>query len=249
MARLTNAIVILFALLAVFGGEAAAKYNPEIGRFMQRDPVGYVDGTNLYQYVRSMPVSGIDPFGLKLVVDGDAAYRSSVERALQEICPGAKVEEDGSVTVGSCEDNTEHEQGCECLSSLSGSSKTHTIRNGDPGEKPYTVPANDEDWDKISQPGVGTDSVVNWDPSVSLWEDPANIYGPRQPVRDSAVLAHELCGHSQDMDQGTDPGYTHPSVLIDGVRPHEVRPRKIENQIREEMGQGRRRGSYGIDEI
>ena len=39
-------------------------YNPRIGRFMQRDPAGYVDGMNLYAYVAAAPLSLLDPLGL-----------------------------------------------------------------------------------------------------------------------------------------------------------------------------------------
>lgn len=41
----------------------ARYYNCEKGRFLQRDPLGYVDGLNLYRYVRSNPVKLVDPFG------------------------------------------------------------------------------------------------------------------------------------------------------------------------------------------
>ncbi len=41
----------------------ARYYDPEKGRFLQRDPQGYGDGTNLYEYVRSNPVNGRDPSG------------------------------------------------------------------------------------------------------------------------------------------------------------------------------------------
>ena len=41
-----------------------ARYlDPGTGRFLQRDPKGYVDGLNLYEYVGSNPVNYIDPFG------------------------------------------------------------------------------------------------------------------------------------------------------------------------------------------
>ena len=36
---------------------------PDLGRFMQRDPLGYVDGMNQYEYTRSNPVIHRDPSG------------------------------------------------------------------------------------------------------------------------------------------------------------------------------------------
>jgi len=37
---------------------------PETGGFIQRDPIGYKDGMNLYAYVKSSPVKFTDPMGL-----------------------------------------------------------------------------------------------------------------------------------------------------------------------------------------
>ena len=36
-------------------------YNAELGRFLQRDPMGYVDGMNSYEWVRSNPLAFLDP--------------------------------------------------------------------------------------------------------------------------------------------------------------------------------------------
>ena len=41
----------------------ARYYDPDKGRFLQRDPAGYIDGMNLYSYVGDKPPIWIDPFG------------------------------------------------------------------------------------------------------------------------------------------------------------------------------------------
>ena len=41
-------------------------YDTETGRFLSNDPFIYIDGLNLYEYVRSNPAKYIDPFGLKV---------------------------------------------------------------------------------------------------------------------------------------------------------------------------------------
>ncbi|MCP4591891.1 MAG: RHS repeat-associated core domain-containing protein [bacterium] len=39
-------------------------YSPTLGRWLQRDPLGYVDGASFYEFVRSAATSAIDPLGL-----------------------------------------------------------------------------------------------------------------------------------------------------------------------------------------
>ena len=39
-------------------------YNPALGRWIQRDPLQYINGANTYQFVMSNPVNGTDPLGL-----------------------------------------------------------------------------------------------------------------------------------------------------------------------------------------
>lgn len=42
----------------------ARYYDPSLGRFMQRDPLGYIDGMLAYAYVNNNGATGIDPYGL-----------------------------------------------------------------------------------------------------------------------------------------------------------------------------------------
>jgi RHS repeat-associated protein len=60
----------------------ARTYLPHLGRWGQRDPLEYVDGVNLYEYVQSQPLINIDPLGLAL----PEGSRSGVLSALFREC-------------------------------------------------------------------------------------------------------------------------------------------------------------------
>ncbi|WP_370374809.1 RHS repeat domain-containing protein [Maricaulis sp.] len=46
-------------------------YHPELGRFMQTDPIGVNGGMNLYAYVGGAPVNVVDPLGLEMSCTGE----------------------------------------------------------------------------------------------------------------------------------------------------------------------------------
>lgn len=48
----------------------ARQYSPKLGRFMQRDPAGMIDSTNLYTYTNNNPLSFNDPDS-----EGTSGYR------------------------------------------------------------------------------------------------------------------------------------------------------------------------------
>ena len=54
-------------------------YNPVLGRWLQRDPIGYEGGINLYGYVESSPVGAVEPSGLKKFTVKIAGLGSSLE--------------------------------------------------------------------------------------------------------------------------------------------------------------------------
>jgi len=62
-------------------------YDPESGRFLQRDPIGIAGGLNTYEYARSSPTVGVDPDGeivwfliavaVVIVLDSAAQYANA----------------------------------------------------------------------------------------------------------------------------------------------------------------------------
>lgn len=64
--RRTSTVTILAAMIALFllCAKASAFVQPQLGSFLERDPIGYSDGLNTYQYEQMMPGDRLDSSGL-----------------------------------------------------------------------------------------------------------------------------------------------------------------------------------------
>ena len=83
-------------------------YDPSLGRFLSRDPIGFAGGLNLYQYANSSPLRFVDPAGLqtgtavdviKMASDIARSYAARVSAA-EAAAAAASAASDGPLPVG-----------------------------------------------------------------------------------------------------------------------------------------------------
>ncbi|MBK9127940.1 MAG: hypothetical protein IPM13_09080 [Phycisphaerales bacterium] len=71
-------------------------YSPTLGRWVQRDPAGYVDGASLYEYCRASPMVLTDPLGLAPhMLDGPTGPEPEPRLPPRELPPPAQDLEPG----------------------------------------------------------------------------------------------------------------------------------------------------------
>jgi len=66
-------------------GDQNRYYDPEMGRFISADPMGFVDGPSMYAFAGYDPVNMGDPLGLEIMVTG--TYQDKYLEYLQRLLP------------------------------------------------------------------------------------------------------------------------------------------------------------------
>jgi RHS repeat-associated protein len=67
--------------------------DPESGRWLQRDPIGYAGGSNLYGYIGDVPHFGVDPMGLSPLGDYFDNFVGGASELIDVVTGAAKAED------------------------------------------------------------------------------------------------------------------------------------------------------------
>jgi hypothetical protein len=66
--------LLFVGLMGILSLSVYGNYDPTTGRFLQRDPLRYVDGMNLYEYVKSNTLVWADPMGTMVAMPDGGGY-------------------------------------------------------------------------------------------------------------------------------------------------------------------------------
>jgi hypothetical protein len=87
-------LITMAALLAVTQAQAvmffARPYDPNLQRWLTRDPIGEQGGLNLYGYVRNSPINFVDPLGFTAVPDEVLGAEGTRAEHLQQFGEGLR---------------------------------------------------------------------------------------------------------------------------------------------------------------
>ena len=202
--RLHLGMVLLgAAVIAGLPGEAPAMYNSAVGRWMQRDPVGYADGMSRYQYVRSSPADSLDPTGATIYVgrgtyphdtelfgDQQMEFAPAVALGLERLCPCLKVNLDpvpggnsyrvrlsASPCVRTCRDcMLTYGAGCKLVLTLYRQERSVSITFGGVNRinRPRSLTWNPGLWGGPDRPGLPEIT----EPFIALGHELGHVYSP-----------------------------------------------------------------------
>jgi len=63
----------------------ARYYDPAVGRFVTKDPIGFAGGVNLYNYVGNAPITWVDPLGLARTTLDNAIQQAAARGDIAEL--------------------------------------------------------------------------------------------------------------------------------------------------------------------
>lgn len=226
-------LLLATTAILVFAGAASAHYDPNIGRWLSRDPIGENDGGNLYHFSLNSPVTFFDFLGLKVhvTVDGNTGPRAvgddwaQVAQMVKTICGTARLNDDGSVsflngsqTAGAVGGvvyglDAGTANGCCCLKQLVASNNTWLVdlsrQEGNPGTIPpkkgvgLNIPVPPGYFGPPA-PGIPTGGQIFAPIPGGKYQ-----FGSYDPKGNGVIapewriLGHELCGHAMHLDLGT----------------------------------------------
>jgi hypothetical protein len=79
-------LLIMVLTLCGWNRSARAMLTPQLGRFLQQDPLGYVDGMNRYLEISANPINQLDPSGKAATSTGPASQPATTSQPCQCIC-------------------------------------------------------------------------------------------------------------------------------------------------------------------
>ena len=182
-------------------------YDAKLGRWISRDPAGFVDGPNLYAYVGNNSISFWDPLGLKLIPVGSDCEKKMINDALDKIKKHSSVGEKNIQTL----QNSKH------------SHYISIVYSGNSNVDAYDGKYKDR-WGVKQAKGKRMGSKTSW-----------RRCSPKHNFSPESVLAHEL-QHAKDIDQGTNHDRRHDKNL-DRIWDNEPRAVNAGDDYRQGVGE------------